>query len=471
MAYDSLSVLLRVAAELVDRAARVKRYLEAIGPGETREYEQLSGTIGGALGRIEALLYPTLAAVASSRDPASLQVLLDYLKTFSRWFVTIHELLAYLPRQSVSAETVLILQDGFQATYATQSPSILLGSLFNAAEFDFIQLIKGRLPDLSEIVSEDNRNVVLELAICDRSSPAAWAVLAHELGHAIDITNSVSEQVVDRFITDPQTSVYPMLLAWCRELCADLIAADAVGPSAILSLLSLEYCMYPLRHAHAVSRSHPPTKWRLALIADHLKRSYSGEDFLAAERIAYDVAWTYSVERAYSEVDKALEAKERDEETFKNVIVPVWTELHDVVRSLALPHHTISQVSVNRCLRRLRSSVPISAQGASREMLRRRLAQYARRRGGSTPGAFQALTKEFTEGPLASATILTAAHLARLESIDRVITRGSDGSSPMATADGTTRFAAELARFDELVASSVRTSAVHRQILERHASA
>lgn len=185
---NSFRVLLRIAAELIQRSARVKRYLEQVGQGDTGEYRHLSQTITTALDGIASLLPKEVTAAHSAVDASDgEQVFLAYRRRFSEYFTKIHELLVYLPRQPVAPETVSVLETAFGPAFRQHAPSILLGVMFNAAEFDFYQILSQRLPDLNDIVLERGRAIVLELAVCDRECPATWAVLGHELGHTIDV--------------------------------------------------------------------------------------------------------------------------------------------------------------------------------------------------------------------------------------------------------------------------------------------
>ena len=79
-------------------------------------------------------------------------------------------------RGHYTSETVAVLNGAFGKLYEEQAPSTLLGTIFNAFEFDFLEVVEQRLPDLRDVVTDVDRNVVLQLAVCDRESPAAWAV-------------------------------------------------------------------------------------------------------------------------------------------------------------------------------------------------------------------------------------------------------------------------------------------------------
>lgn len=176
---DDLKVATRVAVELFDHSYRVKQYLTRIGPGESKEHERLVETLvrllksveGKTISSFEALLDTPLQD--DSRDHA-VEVLQDNLRRFSRYFTTIHELLANLPRESIGPEIVFTLEGCFPESYRPPGVSVVLGSIVNAFEFDFIEILEETLGDIGDVVSADERAFVLQLAICHADSPLAY---------------------------------------------------------------------------------------------------------------------------------------------------------------------------------------------------------------------------------------------------------------------------------------------------------
>lgn len=453
--------MLRCGIELCARSARVRAFLDEVGPGESGEYAQLIRTIRSALDEVQQLFPSTVQnTVLSSPDgETEARALADYLERFSRWFVTIHELLVYLPAHPVLPETVTTLQATFgDALFKQHSPSILAGSLFNAAEFDFLEILQARLPDLSEILLTKESNIVLQLALCDRGSPTAWPVLAHEMGHAVDFEGSIATAALESIVKDKTFAGYEVLLSWTREFCADLIAARAVGPTSIVALLELEYCVLPMSSQMTWSRTHPSTRIRLQVAAEYLAE-LTGADAtsLVREREFYEDAWTLVAKRAHTDVQRL-----RDDDTtiVEGLIRPLVRAIVDHVNELPIPVHTTQDESLLRCQRRLREGLPISAQGLSREYLQERLTEYAKK---PDPEAFKKLTGEFREQPLGVPTILQACHEFREERIQAAI--GDDGAI-LGSTEGIEDLTNDLLRLDALAVSSIRTSSVHRHLIQ-----
>jgi hypothetical protein len=465
---DDFKILLRVALELLNRSHATKRYLESVGPGETREHEQLVRTITTAVEGIEGLFSDTLGGVidtlGSPAADAGLSVLASHLEKFSRWFTTIHELLVYLPRPPVRTETVSALANAFGQVFEQQQPSVILGTLFNALEFDFLEIVRHRLPDLSDVHLQPTRNIVLQLPICDRDAPHAWAILAHELSHAIDLHEGISERVTSLFVTDPKNSAYPIMRSWCRELSADLIAAKALGPAPILALLTLELCLLPLARIFLPTETHPSTRWRLRVVSDFLRQQYDGVDYLVDERDFYEGAAEYSLRRAIPDDRDRLEAQRRDARQFDSLIKPLADKLYEGIAAKHTPRHFMAHASLERCLLRLRGHLPISAQGLPREELRAEIEAFRRLPLSSNEGraeAFQRLAGKFAEQPLEMPLILLSGFKRRLEILSEAI--AVPDSLRQKTSIDT--LSGKLSELEQLVASSINTSSVHRHQL------
>ncbi len=460
-------LLLRSSAELVDRISRLKRHLDASGTATTEEHAQIVKTIRTPLDQILQLLAPTLARTFARKnaDKQRLDVLHNHLARLSRWFTTIHELSVYLPTPPVARETMAVLHGAFGDHYKEQSPSPLVGTIFNAFEFDFLQVVEQRLPDLRNIVTSAERNVVLQLAVCDRESPAAWAVLAHEMGHAIDDHATVSQQAVSVFVKDQTSPAFELLLNWCQEMCADIIAAEALGPASLLALLSIEYCILPCYPIHGPTTTHPPTRWRFRIVADHLKVKYAAQDYLRDEAALYEDAWRYSATRAGLNPSTAAS---RDAALFRDVISPLTAEVRGRIKALSLPPHTITQGSLRRCMLRLERGFPISAQGADRGQLRGAVRDYRRARipiGKARVRAFRRLKERFLERPVSFPQILLSAHKRRLALISEF--SANCRSDPSAAIDTLEK---RLAHLDELILGSIRMSSVHHRVGEERSA-
>jgi len=463
----SLSILLRVASELFYRCDRIKNYISQIGPGEPGEYSQLKNTILTALVGVESNVIKLLQFIGELPEKErkflnnkTIEQLDSELYTLSNWFSNIHELLVFLPRLPVIPETFHTLKIPFGIEYEKQKPSVILGSIFNALEFDFVQLMKSRIPDLGKIMPRKSRNIVLQLALCDRESPAAWSILAHELGHAIDDEKKFSENVVNQFVTDGSSKFYDTAFSWCKEICADLIAVEALGPSSIFALLDLEYCVFPIAGIYIPSSSHPPTLLRFEIIAQYLSHNYGTSNFIDNERIFYKEAWAYKIKRDGKEKE-IPKIEHRYKHWEKNLFSPMVKGLTPLIKGLEFTDYKLDEQSINRCLKRLKNDYPIAAQGEDRCILRAKIDTYKRKKiadDSDRAREFQALLTDFEETAMDVQSIILSAHVRKRKLITDFVERKAvfEGISAIDS------FCNSLARLDELIINSIRTSYVHR---------
>jgi len=469
MADNGLAILLRVVAELFIRSSGIKAYIEQIGPGPSREHEQFTDSIRTALEGIENVVVKTLQyirALPSERDQGkrakALQRLLSDLAIFSEWFIKLHEFLVYLPRQPVTTETIYTLKGSFGRIYEDQSPSIILGSIFNALEFDFFEQLKEKLPGLDEII-EGSKNIVLQLPICDHESPPAWAVLAHELGHAVDLDRGISNKVAGQFVKEPDTEAFTMVEKWCGELCADLIAAETLGPGAILAVVNLEYCTYPLRPVYLWETTHPATRWRLKVVSDYLKAKYNGLDLLQKEKELFDSAWECSVAQNIVEPQRRDELRALDGRLLENLIEPIAAELSKEVLNLKLPKHVLRGNSLDRCLKRLKDGSPIGAQGEERKILTKHIQHYRHRRFRTERNrisAFRTLVKRFKEASTPLPGIILSGHRMR----QYCISQFTENQEVFADKAALAKMCKKSADVDHLVTNSINSSGVHNRL-------
>lgn len=465
MPADTLAVLRRVAAELFERSWRIQAYLESIEPGDSGEYTQLASTIRSAIAGVEENVieaFQTVQQLDLFSTDSGLKVVEQALGRFSRWFTQAHELLVYLPREHVMPETFSLLEESFGNAYRSLNPSILLGSLFNALEFDFMQLLELRIPDLQSIMMNTEKRIVLQLAICDRLSPPAWSNLAHEMGHAIDEEHGISRRVADARFGKSSPAVLSIVRNWAAELCADLIATYVLGPAPILALLSLEYCTLIGRPIHVASKTHPATNWRLSLVGEFLKREWPSLDLLGPERELYTVAWQRSFETFVTNLTERDKEKKQDESLLRHVARPLHEGIEGELERLNLPKADLKEKSLQRCIRRLQNGLPIGAQGQSREALRKAIADYETKTsslpGDRHAGEFVQLVARFKEEPLNVATLLASAFERRRELIFAAC------GSTLVDFSGERELSNTLLRLDELIVSSVRSASVHRRL-------
>ncbi|MCG8409017.1 MAG: hypothetical protein MI923_27745 [Phycisphaerales bacterium] len=430
------AVLLRSAAELFCRSYRVHQYLEKVAPAVGTEYAPLAKTLAEALTEARSNI-DTLSHRSGLPEGEFNRQLLDLLGRYASAFANIHETLIYLPSAGVRPEAIGLLKATFGKHYQAVDPSIILGSAFNAFHFDFSKTLGRVLPDLKKIRLPDQKNTVLQNPICDWQSPIGWAVLAHEMGHAIDRIYELSRQVARELSIDGASPQYD----WLREFCADILASEMIGPAAILAIVSIEYTLYPLRRIHKPSErtdkrpSHPTTLWRLRVVAEHLAAKYS-IDYLGDTLDRYEDAWNASLERFETPENQDI-MRHVDSLQYAICAKRFSEAIRKRLTSELTNPHLIAEASVERCLQRLRRGDPIGAQGRPREELQKLITEYREKyEGSSRQGpekiqAFEKLVAEFREAPLGLQTLLFCCALRRDELIREAVDRSSSADFPI----------------------------------------
>jgi hypothetical protein len=465
-------VAVRVAAELFDHSSRVKEYLNGLGPGELGEHQHLVEALLHGLEDVEQETiksFAELVVVPADSTGQAVATLWSGLRIFSKWFTAIHELLALLPRESISPQVIFSLEGCFPEFVREHRPSVVLGSLVNAFEFDFIEILAGVLPDVRRLFPTGEPIFVLELAICDSASPLAYAILAHEVGHALDSRQQISSAVVAEFVAEHPVGqkLHDKLCNWCRELCADLLAARVVGPAPVLSLLSMEYCVYPEYEIFRHSDSHPSTRVRLRALSEDLAQS-GASDLVRPEVGFYDTAWHLSIENTFPDVTVRRQEEQSHDALSDVFILPMAERLRQRLLSLDPPVLPLqfSDASLERCVKRLRQGLPVSAQGEAPESLAEKVREHSGRRldaGKSRREEFKTLCDQFTEAPLEVPQILLAACRRRSEILDGLYAQ----KRPLADRGSVSSFCNSMRELDSLIASSIVTSCVHNEVLSR----
>lgn len=480
---DDLKLAIRVAAELFDHSYRIKQYLTRIGPGESQEHQRLVETLVRLLGDVERKTISSFAALwdtpleDDSRDHA-VELLQDNLRRFSRYFTTIHELLAYLPRESIGPEIVFTLEGCFPKSYRPPRVSVVLGSIVNAFEFDFIEILEETLGDIGDVISAEQRVFVLQLAICHANSPLAYAILGHEVGHAVDVEHNISSTALDEFLTDPNIdpAFREMLENWSSELCADLVASRAIGPGPILSLLSMEYCICPEYVISMHSDTHPSTRTRLEVVCEDMADS-GAPALIASEVELYKTAYNLDLEKEFPNVQERKLQSDIHDMIARDFILPIAKHIRNKLSSvnLRLPRLQFDKASLDRCVSRLEDGSPVSAQGQDPDALVCKVNDYrdkskSFRSDEQRRRAFEKLCGEFVEAPVDIPKILLSGYRRRSEIIGGLYndceSRDNTGW-PLASEDNVTELCKSLAGLDRLIGSSIATTRVHQEVLRR----
>lgn len=476
----NVDILLRISAELFYRSDRIKMYMKSIGPGQTNENKQIVESIQKILEDFEQVAKESISFVKSSVlngdkhiYEQAIQQLYEDLGVFSKTFIGIHESLVYLPRRSVPIEAMYTIRQSFGSTFVKDyDPSIILGSIFNALEFDFLEILKNKLaPNLKGIIQFDDstKNIILQLPICDCDCPLSWSVLAHEMGHAIDFENSISKSIVDEIVTSPEGPEYKIISNWTCELCADLIAAHAFGPSVMLSLVSMEYCVHTWGGIWMPSESHPATKWRFKTVYNFLLNRYrniEALEILDAELSIYLKAWQDNFETHFPNEDDRNSYLEWEDDQLKKVIEPIAKLLQDKINNLGIKGHDINHQGIERCIKRLKAKTPIAAQGLSRDVLRKEISKFELEK--STVGEveridkFKEMVAKFAETPMEMPTVMLSGFGAR-----KIIINDFVNCSSSEVSDKIKQMNKELSELDKVIVESVRGSTISMEELNR----
>lgn len=460
----------RIFFELLYRSEKIRRYLEQVGPGESAEFVQLSRTINSALNQFQAT---AAAAVRQTRisaiDAADHKILLDALEVFSRAFSTIHEYFAYFPPLPVRPEAIHTLKSAFGDEFRRHEPSVLLTNSFNAFEFDFVRHLTSSLASLQVFSAPPDRNIVLQLPTVDVSAPLAWPLLAHEVGHAIDLDQQISNRIAARIGPGADAGVRALIQDMCEELTADLIAAKAIGPAAPLALLSFVYCLLPQeavewdpspRLQGRNERVYPTTRWRARVAYEYLATKTGELASLKSEVEDFEAAWRFRAEVSLG-VHRATAAAENEQEVYERLITTLASEIVKEIEDLPLQDFSLQNVSLTRHASRLERNLPVPAQGNSRALLTRDVRQY-RQRKKSSREQFDSLVHRFEEKPTTVAAILLSGYVHR----NKLIAEAS--AEPGIVNDtSASLMCARLERADTLLRTSIDGSAIHDRLLRR----
>lgn len=467
---DAQKLFGRVFFELLARSRRIRTYLAQIGPGDSKEFEQLSRTITSALDQFEST---AAIAVAESRigaiDAADEGALLDALAVFSQAFSTIHIYLTYFPPLPIRPETVYTLKSAFGAEFAHHQPSLLLTNAFNAFEFDFLQQLHSSLERLQPLESSGERNIVLQLPKVDLASALAWPLLAHEMGHAIDFDRGISAGIAERLAPGTDQRLRLLITDICEELTADLVAARVLGPSAVCALLSFIYCVLPQepiewdptpRLQGKSQRVYPASRWRARIAYDYLATKTGELTLLRREVEDFEKAWRFRAGVLLGE-DQAATVAATEQSVFSGLISTLAEDIVREVDALPIVDFSLGHADLSRHAKRLERGLPVSAQGESRTRLLAAIRRFKQKSARSRRD-FHSLVARFEEKPTTISAILLSGCVQR----DQLISTASAaiGEKSLASA---IRVSDQMERMDLLLRTSIDASAVDDRLIRR----
>jgi len=383
--------------------------------------------------------------------------------------LSLHEVLILLPRETADPQVFLLLQDCFKEEW--QPTPVMMTNELTSYEYriddvlDQLDLGQRALEEWRRLLKGFTRGgSVLAQAFVDRDNPLAWAVLAHEYGHALDEKKGISrqivygDQVVEKKVADRDPKV-----KWTAEIFADFVVARVLGPASQIPILLLEMSRPSLVRVRDEARSHPPTTVRLGLVREYMKeRNVSTDDF-------EDVFELYSFDYAR----KLAELGEKEQSARKeveNMVEKLRSNVQAVatqVDSLKISPFGNQQLDHARELqKKLQSDLPISSlpQSADRQVILAKLNSLVESK--AAPEQVYEVLAEFNEIPATSSEILTAGWLYKLASFEERLKESFPKAGPLHKAD-LNRYGRYLDRTDELLLRSIELAAVHTEIIQR----
>lgn len=167
------------------------------------------------------------------------------------------------PRQRPPLEVYDFLEKAFPEVLSDKwQLAVVLWPIYNfGVETDLAERLKEKL---DWMVERPPKHVALYLAEIERNNPTMWALLAHEMGHALDEAKKIGDSI---FVTGAPTQIeeFPH---WVTELVADSIAIKVLGPAYFCAFASLTLLDDNPRSYY---KSHPALHKRLEMLKQELE--------------------------------------------------------------------------------------------------------------------------------------------------------------------------------------------------------
>lgn len=166
------------------------------------------------------------------------------------------------PRQRPPLEVYDLLEKAFPNVLTNGwKLAVVLWPIYNfGADPDLTERLKKALDWMPE---QPPKYVVLYLAELEKDNPLKWALLAHEMGHALDEAKNIGEIVLG---TEAEEQI-GMPPRWITELVADSIAIKVLGPTYFCAFASLTLLDdNPTRYYS----SHPALHKRIEMLKQEL---------------------------------------------------------------------------------------------------------------------------------------------------------------------------------------------------------
>ncbi len=326
-ALDRLCVLFSLG-EAVEKLVRLQQVL-----GRQRLFVDFRDRESGYAGVIDPLLHvlneqaETLSRNSARifslirgelSDEAQRIALAGIVQAVINVVLTLHELLVLLPRETPEPQVFRVLRGCFKDEW--QNTSVIMTNTLSSYEYRIEDVLE-KLEDIGQHELTRYRGLlkgftragsVLAQAFVDRRNPLAWPVLAHEYGHALDEARGISNRLVYGEAAVDHTSSKAFQVKWVSEVFADFVAARVLGPASQMPILLLEMTRPSLPQALDEARSHPPTRLRLRLVREYMKRG----DVTMDEFERVFAAYEFDYARKLAALDGAeRETKTKLEET------------------------------------------------------------------------------------------------------------------------------------------------------------
>jgi len=335
----------------------------------------------------------------------------------------VHELLLLLPRETAKPQASFLLRDC--SGRKDLELSIVLTNSLSAYEYRFEDVLEKVNIEQKERESVTQGGNVLCQAFADKDNPLAWAVLAHEYGHALNDSGAISQEIVfgegankkSDQEEDPQLDWLADIVA---ETVADFVAAHMLGPASLIPILFIEMMQPTLRKVRKISAGHPPTPLRVRLVLQYLQGfGVSGEDFVPVFE-AYDLDYARKLEGMKQDERKKVEEMGKTAEEHLSSLAKGIAVKIDL---LGLRRFTEINAGNSRALREtLASRLPVSSRRLHpNDEILAGLKSLKRGIGPVGPDqadrAYRELTK-LDEEPVPGSEILTAGWLHKLSSFE-----------------------------------------------------
>jgi hypothetical protein len=402
-----------------------------------------------------------LGEVETAALPGILQKVIDVV-------FGLHEVLILLPREAAEPQVFHVLQDCFKGEW--RDPSVIMTNALTSYEYRVEDILQN-LEDLGQHGPKRWRRLlkgftragsVLAQAFIDRDNPLAWAVLAHEYGHALDEAGGICRQIV-RGTSAPGEGLPggDFELKWTSEILADFVAARVLGPASQVPILLLEISR-PLPGARDEAPSHPPTTVRLRLVREYLKGLNVSTDGFEGVFELYD----FDYARKLAELSEKKRSARKELEQMAEKLQPHIEAVASRVNSLSLRPFGDREVGHARELqRKLQSDLPISSwRQTPNDQILSELNSLVE--SEAVPERVYEVLSGFNETPSTGSEILTAGWLYKLAGFEKQLKESfPKGASP----DGKNlnKYGEYLARTDELLLQSVEHAVIHAAMIRR----